>query len=98
MKLCKKLVLGLPHKNLVFDVRKGTIYTKRSNRLLVSIKDPFVHEMNYGRQMASKENLQKFVDVLRSFMKAASQKNVDEFFLQRQDPIPSESCDDSSYS
>ena len=50
MKLCNKLVLGLPRKNLVFDVAKGRIYSKRSNnRLLVSVKDPFIKELNYGR-------------------------------------------------
>jgi len=48
MKLCRKLVLGLPRKNLVFDPKKGRIYSKRDDRLLVSIKDPFIKEVNYG--------------------------------------------------
>ena len=83
MKLCKKLVLGLSNKNLVFDVKKGRIYTKRCNNLLVSVKDPFIKELNYGKQMMDKEKLVQFVDVLKSFIKAASQKNVDDFFMQR---------------
>ena len=55
--LCKKLVLGLTSKNLVFDVRKGRIYNKRTNKLHISVKDPFIKEVNYGRQMVEKENI-----------------------------------------
>lgn len=87
MKLCRKLAVQLVRKDLVFDPRRGTIYTKRSGRLLVSIKDPFMKEINYGVQMRDKEKRNAFVDVLKSFMKAAADNAVDEFFLQRAEVV-----------
>ena len=81
MKLVRKLVLSLPRKNLVFNPKQGRIYSKRSNRLLISVKDPFMKEVNYGWQMRDPEKLKHLIDVLKSFMKAAAEKSVDTFFL-----------------
>ena len=86
MKLARKLVLDLPRKNLVFNPRKGTIYSKRSrSNLLVSIKDPFIKEINYGWQMRDREKLKNIVDVLKSFMKAAADANCDDWFREVSD-------------
>ena len=82
MKLCRKLVLSLSRKDLVFDPKKGKVYSKRSkNYMLVSIKDPFVKELNYGKQMVDKEKLKHLIDVLKSFMKAAVDGTTSEFFV-----------------
>lgn len=42
MKLCKKLVLSLPRKNMVFNTAKGKIYSKQSKKSAIVIKDPFI--------------------------------------------------------
>ena len=86
MKLARKLVLDLPRKNLVFNPRKGIIYSKRSrSSLLISIKDPFIKEINYGWQMRDPEKLKNVVEVLKSFMKAAADANVDDWFREVSD-------------
>ena len=82
MKLAKKLVLSLPRKNLVFNPKKGRIYSKRTNKLLVSIKDPFIKEINYGMQMRDREKFNNLISVLKSFIKAAANKNIDAFLLE----------------
>ena len=81
MKLAKKMVLSLPRKNLVFNPRKGRIYSKRTNKLLVSVKDPFIKEINYGMQMHDREKFNHLISVLKSFIKAAANKSVDAFLL-----------------
>ena len=96
MKLCRKLVLGLPHKNMVFDIRKGRIYSKRNDRLLVSVKDPFIREINYGATIKEKEKLHAFVEVLKGFIRAAANKTVDEFFTLRPDVQPESASGSSS--
>ena len=55
----------------VFDAKKGKLHSKRSNRLLVSVKDPFIKELNYGFEMREKERLKQLITVLKSFLKAA---------------------------
>lgn len=85
MKLARKLVLSLGRKDLVFNPKRGRIYSKRSNRLLVSIKDPFIKEINYGCQMRDKEKLKHLVSVLKSFIKAGAECSVDDFYLDRGD-------------
>jgi len=86
--LVKKLILSLPRKNMVFDTKKGRLYSKRSNRLLVSVKDPFIKELNYGYEMREKEKLKQLIAVLKSFLKAAAggEGTIDEFILDRGDP------------
>ena len=85
MLLAKKLVLSLPRNNMVFDPKKGRLYSKRSNRLLVSVKDPFMKELNYGFQMREKEKLKNLISVLKSLLKAASEGCIDEFIIGRGD-------------
>ena len=83
MKLARKLIIELPRKNLVFNPKQGKIYSKRSrSSLLISIKDPFVKEINYGWQMRDREKLKNLVDVLKSFLKAAADKNSDDWFME----------------
>ena len=85
VKLAQKLVLSLPRKNLVFNPKKGRIYAKRTNKLLISVKDPFMKEINYGMQMRDREKLKHLVDVLKAFIKAAANKSIDAFFVDRGD-------------
>ena len=66
------MVLELPRKNMVFDPKRGKIYSKRNKVLLISIKDPFLKEINYGKQLQDKEKLRTFIGVLKSFMKSAA--------------------------
>jgi hypothetical protein len=70
---------------MVFDPMRGRLYSKRSNRLLVSVKDPFMKEMNYGFQMREKEKLENLIAVLKSFLKAAADGSIDDFFIDRGD-------------
>ena len=77
MRFIKKLVLGLPKKSMVFNAAKGKLCNKRHNHLKISIKDPFIKELNYGREMLDETNLSHLVTTLTHFMKAAANKNVD---------------------
>ena len=43
-------------------------------------------EINYGMQMRDKEKLAYLIDVLKQFIKAAAEKNMDTFFTQRGEP------------
>ena len=70
---------------MVFDPKRGRLYSKRSNRLLVSVKDPFMKELNYGFQMRDKEKLENLIAVLKSFLKAAAEGSIDDFFIERGD-------------
>ena len=42
-------------------------------------------EINYGMQMRDREKLKHLVDVLKAFIKAASNKSIDAFFVDRGD-------------
>ena len=85
MLLARKLVVSLGRKDMVFNPKKGRFYSKRSRRLLVSIKDPFIKEINYGVQMREKEKLKQLLDVLKSFIRAAAENSTFEFFQERGD-------------
>ena len=81
MTFIKKLVLSLPKKNMIFDVGKGKYYSKRGKQsaYLISIKDPFIKEMNLG--LKGRDNLNNLVHTLTQFMKEANKCNTCTFLL-----------------
>ena len=83
MQFIKKLVINLPKKNMVFNSKRGKVYNKRKKggRLNISIKDPFIKELNHGVDMLNSENLKQLVETLTLFMKASCKANVGEFLL-----------------
>ena len=98
MSFAKKLVLNLPKKQLVFNPKRGKVYNKRTgSRLNISIKDPFIKELNHGVEMMGNENLKQLYTTLFHFMKAAARGNVGEFLLEENfvDNATSRSGEDS---
>ena len=83
MTFIKKLVISLPKKSVIFDVGKGRMYSKRggTSNLLISIKDPFIKEMNHGLYLRDKECLNNLVHTLTQFMKEALKCRTTTFLL-----------------
>ena len=77
MTFIKKLTISLPKKKMIFDVGKGKVYSKSGpGKLLVSIKDPFIRELNHGAMLRDREHLNTLVHTLTQFIKQAVIRNT----------------------
>jgi hypothetical protein len=75
-------VLRLLDKNLVFDIKRGRPFNlRRSHKggLKISVKDPFLEFENHGFWLKKEENLQKIVQRMKSFLKMASEGQIEDF-------------------
>jgi len=84
MKFICFLLIKLGGKKVIFNARQGVAKTKHfdgKSRMKVSIKDPFINEINYGVDLIRAENFDYFLTQLHSFYVAAlSSEDLKTFF------------------
>ena len=65
-----------------FSIRKKRIDHKKTP-LLISIKDPFIKQLNHGSSLQNKENLTKIIQEMQVLLQAASEgKMVEQIYSQ----------------
>lgn len=97
IKFFKYLAINLPQRNTVFDVKKGGLIYRREERrkgLLVSVKDPFVRELNHGVYLQDEVKLKLLVTRIKEFIIEASKGRIEDFLRETftpEDPEEEES-------
>jgi hypothetical protein len=102
VKFFRFLVVKLPQRSVVFNIKKGHIITKRERRirgfgLHISVKDPFLKLENHGYWLKSEHNFNLLILKMKDFIIETSKGRIEDFITSQyvdQDPDFEEDADE----
>ena len=96
----KFLVINLPQRNIVFNIKKGRMIYKRNqnlrktSKLLISVKDPFIKTENLGINLTDENKFNLLILKLKEFIFETSKGRIEDFITNIMCPPEDEAEDD----
>ena len=97
----KFLVINLPQRNMVFNIKKGRMIYKRNsqnlrrtNKLFISVKDPFIKTENLGINLTDENKFNLLILKLKEFIFETSKGRIEDFITNTMCPPEDEAEDD----
>ena len=77
MKFLRFIAVKVGGQSCQFDVKKGHLKMKRG-RLLISVRDPFLHFENHGYYLKDQKKFQRLIIRVKTFIQDCAQGRIEE--------------------